>query len=89
MFAGDCSNMKCLGDTVKSYMNDGHFSFSVTGKLFSALPPDQIIEIEMNSGSKPKAGWIKFTHNSYMVNTHNSNVNKINAIRDYMLSFFW
>ena len=45
-------------------MIDGHFSFSVTGKPFCALPPRQIIEMKMNRGSKTKAGWIKFTHNS-------------------------
>ena len=58
------SMLKNLDEDITAHMKAGYFSFSLTGKPFSGLPPDQTIEIKMNRRSKMKRGWTKFTQNS-------------------------
>ena len=55
--------MNVLCEDVKSYMEKGHLSPSMTGLPFSAIPRarDQWIEMTTNKGTKMKGGWIGFT----------------------------
>ena len=55
------SMLKSLDEDIAAHTKAGYFSFSLTCKLFSSLPPDQTIEIKMNRSSKIKEGWTKFT----------------------------
>ena len=52
------SSMKSLPDAQRQWMMDGNFSFSLTGKPFTCIPPDQVIEMTMNKGSKLMSGGV-------------------------------
>lgn len=45
------------------------YSFSLTGKSYSKLPPDQVIEMTMNKQSKNRrsGGWVAFSKNLSMI----------------------
>ncbi|CAG9769294.1 unnamed protein product [Ceutorhynchus assimilis] len=45
------------------------YSFSSTGKNYSKLPPDQVIEMTMNKQSKNRrtGGWVEFSKNLSMI----------------------
>ena len=48
------------------------YSVSLSGKYYSGLPPDQVIEMIMNKQSKNRrsGGWIAFTKNLPMISTN-------------------
>ena len=60
--------MMTLADDDKGHMSK-IYSFSLSGKNYSKLPPDQVIEMTMNKQSKNRrsGGWAGFTKNLSMV----------------------
>ena len=63
-------------------MKSGLFSASMSGRLFSALPHDQWIEMTMNKGSKMKAGWIGIMHNEEALQVNTKVVNNITKVKE-------
>lgn len=62
--------MNNLSSSEKTHMSSV-YSISLTGKNFSGLPPDQVMEMTMNKESKNRrgGGWIGFTKNPTMITT--------------------
>ncbi|XP_063222022.1 uncharacterized protein LOC134530774 isoform X1 [Bacillus rossius redtenbacheri] len=60
--------MSNLTDNEKKHMAS-IYSFSLTGKSYSKLPPDQVIEMTMNKQSKNRrsGGWVGFSKNLSMI----------------------
>ena len=81
------ASMKSLNEADTKWTADGNFSFSLTGRPYSSIPPDQTIEMCMNKDSKIKGGWIGITKNLFMVNTNSQTVNKIATIKDTLMEF--
>ena len=81
------ASMKNLSDSQREWMRDSNFSFSLTGKPFTCIPPDQVIEMTMNKGSKGKGGWIGITKNLSQVNTHCLTINTFNEAKETLKSF--
>ena len=81
------ASMKSLNEADTKWMADGNFSFSLTGRPYSSIPPDQTIEMCMNKDSKTQGGWIGITKNLSMVNTNSQTVNKIATIKDTLMDF--
>ena len=81
------ARMKSLNKADTKWMAYGHFSFSLTGRPYSSIPPDQTIEMCMNKESKIKGGWIGITKNLSMMNTNSQTVNKIATIKDTLMEF--
>ena len=54
--------MMTLADDDKDHMSK-IYSFSLSGKTYSKLPPDQVVEMTMNKQSRNRrsAGWVGFT----------------------------
>ena len=63
-------------------MKSGLFSASMSGRLFSALPHDQWIEMTMNKGSKMKGGWIGITHNEEALQVNTKIINNITKAKE-------
>lgn len=76
------STMNNLDEEATSYIKNGLFSASLSGRSFSAIPHDQWIEITMNKGSKMKGGWIGVTQNESAINVHTKIINKIGMVRE-------
>jgi len=70
-----------LPEDKASYMRDGLFSQSMTGKPYSALPLDLWIEMTMNKGSKLKAGWLRILKNEKMLLVDTRIANSVNQVR--------
>ena len=62
--------MKSLNEADTKWTADGNFSFSLTSRPYSSIPPGQTIEMCMNKDSKIKGGRIGITKNLSMVNTN-------------------
>ena len=71
-----------LPEEKETYLKEGLFSQSMTGKPYSCLPLDLWIEMTMNKGSKMKAGWKHILKNEKMLLAHTKTTNACNKVRN-------
>ena len=70
-----------LPEDQASFMANGLFAQSMTGKPYSSVALDMWIETTMNKGSKLKSGWLAILFNEKQLLSNTRNVNNVNRIR--------